>query len=148
MHFITEVYASSFRYDRNCNSGAILLFIREDTLTKIINKSLLKDFEGFFVELNLHKKKIFLCCSYNPHKSNNANHPDILWKTLGIQMSKYDIFSIVGNFNKETTETAMSNFCDLHSFIKDPTCYKNQNKPTCINLKIIHFRICLWKYKT
>ena len=46
-----------------------LLFVRED-----INKSLPKDFEGFFIELNLRKKKSLVCSFYSRHKSNIANH--------------------------------------------------------------------------
>ena len=99
----------------------------------------MKDFKGFFVELNLHKKKIILCCSYNPHKSDIANHLDIPGKTLDIQMSNYDNFLIAGSSNTEILETAMSNCCDLHGFIQDPTCYKNPNKPTCIDLIITNF---------
>ena len=54
-------------------------------------------------------------------------------------MSKYDNFLIAGSFNTEILETAMSNCCDLHGFIQDPTCYKNPNKPTCIDLIITNF---------
>ena len=46
-------------------------------------------------------------------------------------MSKYDSFHILSDFNSETTETTMSNFCDmchLHNLVTDPTCYKNPKK--------------------
>ena len=49
-------------------TGSILLFLKKDILPKIINKAISKDFDGFFVELNLRSKKILLCYSYNPHK--------------------------------------------------------------------------------
>ena len=69
--FRIEGYVPQFRYDRNSHGGDILLFIREDIATKIISITPLKAFEGIFVELNFRKKKVLLCCSYNPHKNLN-----------------------------------------------------------------------------
>ena len=57
--FRIEEYVPPFRYDRNSNGGGILFFIREDIPTKIISITLLKDFEGIFVELNFCKKKLY-----------------------------------------------------------------------------------------
>ena len=65
--FRIEGHAPPFRFDRNSHGGGILLFIRENIPTKIISIIPLKDFEGIFVELDFRKKKIPLCCSYNPH---------------------------------------------------------------------------------
>ena len=48
-----------FRYDRNSHGGGILLFIRQNVPVKLISITPLKDFEGFFVELNFRKKKHF-----------------------------------------------------------------------------------------
>ena len=59
--FKMEGYAAPFRYDRNPDGGGIHLFIREDILRKVISITPLKDFEGIFVEINFHKKKVLLC---------------------------------------------------------------------------------------
>ena len=43
---------------------------------------------------------------------------------------------ILGDFNVEIEEANMKSFCknyNLKSLIKQPTCYKNSNKPTCID---------------
>ena len=93
--FRTEEYAPPFRYDTNSYGGGILLFIREDIPTKIISVTPLKDFEGNFVELNFRKKKVLLCCSYNPYKNLISNHLNILGKILDTQMKIYDSFLIV-----------------------------------------------------
>ena len=140
--FRIEGYASPFRYDRNSHGGGILLFIREDILTKIISITPLKDFERIFVELNFRKKKIVLCCSYNPHKNLIPNHLNIFGKMLDTQMKIYDNFLIVGDLNSEMTESAMKSFCvtyHLHNLIKDPTCFKNPDKPSCIDLLLTNF---------
>ena len=49
----------------------------------------LKDFEGFFVELNLRKKKILMYCSYNPAKSNISSHLSIVGRSLDSSMKFY-----------------------------------------------------------
>lgn len=74
VQFIIEGHAPPFRYDRESNGRGIPLFVKEDVSAKTKSKSLSKDFEGFFVELNLRRNKIFLCWSFNSHKSNIANH--------------------------------------------------------------------------
>ena len=57
--FRIEECAYLFRYDRNSHGGGILLFIRQNIPVKLISITPLKDFEGFFVELNFRKKKHF-----------------------------------------------------------------------------------------
>ena len=69
--FTIEGYAAPKIFDRNGRGGGILLYIREDIPVRLPTTSLPKDFEEFFVELNLRKKKILMCCSYSHAKSNN-----------------------------------------------------------------------------
>ena len=45
----------------NGNGGGILVFIREDIPTKLTDPQM--KIEGFFIELNLRRKKSLLCCS-------------------------------------------------------------------------------------
>ena len=80
--FTMTGYSIPFRLDRTSHGGGILLFVREDIPCKIIKTDCDADFEGIFVEINLRKKKWLLCCSYNPHKSNIANHLRKTCKTL------------------------------------------------------------------
>ena len=58
-----------FRFDCNINGGGIMLYVREDIPTKLLSHDF-PGVESFFVEINLHKKKWLINCSYNPHKSN------------------------------------------------------------------------------
>ena len=107
----------------------------------------LKDFEGTFVELNFRKKKILLCCSYKPHMNLISNHLNILKKLLDTQMKIYGNFLIAG----EITESAMDNFCGiyhLHNLIKDPTCFQNPDKPSCIDLLLTNFPKSFLKSQT
>ena len=67
--FHLEGYATPYRLDRNANGGGILLYIREDIPSKLLNTDL--SIEGFFVEIRLRKKKCLPCSSYNPKKNLN-----------------------------------------------------------------------------
>ena len=50
-------YSELYRFDRNGRGGGILVFIREDIQTKLIDCQM--KIEGFFIELNLRKKSGF-----------------------------------------------------------------------------------------
>ena len=135
--FTMTGYSIPFRLDRTSHGGGILLFVREDIPCKIIKTDCDADFEGIFVEINLRKKKWLLCCSYNPHKSNIANHLKNICKTLDKLNSTYDNLVLLGDFNAEPEEESISEFlnlCNLKNLVKQNTCFKNSDKPTCIDL--------------
>ena len=66
--FTIDGFATPIRFDKNNRGRGILLYLREDIPARLLTTSLPKDFEAFFVELNLRKKKILICCSYSPAK--------------------------------------------------------------------------------
>ena len=60
-------------------------------------------------------------------------------------------FIFIGGFNSEMTKSAMENFCGtyhLHNLIKNPTCFKNPDKPSCIDLILTNFPKLLLKSQT
>ena len=57
---------TTFRLDRNSNVGGILLYVREDIPSTLLNTELL--IEGLYIEINIRKKKWLLVCTYNPNK--------------------------------------------------------------------------------
>ena len=84
--------------------------------------SLPKDFEGLFVELNIRKKKILMCCSYNPAKSNMSSHLRMIGRSLDSYISSDDSFLVIGDLISEISEMAMSEFFktyNLQNFAKD-----------------------------
>ena len=96
-----------------------------------------KPIESLFIELNLQNTKIPATCSYSPHKSEIKNHLTALRNSLDLHSSKYEKILILSDFSVEIEEANMKPFgenCNLKSLIKQPTCYKNPNKPTCIDL--------------
>ena len=66
-----------------------------------------------------------------------CNHLDALSAYLDLHSTTYEKILILGDFIVEIEEQHMKAFCDncnLSSFIKQPTCYKNPNNPTRIDL--------------
>ena len=94
------------------------------------------------MEIDLRKKKWLLCCSYNPHKSNIANHLKNICKTLDKLNSTYDNLVLLGDFNAEPEEESISEFlnlCNLKNLVKQNTYFRNLDKPTCIDLILTNY---------
>ena len=113
-----------------------MLYVRADILSNLLPFED-KPIESLFIELNLQNTKILINCSNNPHKSEIKKHLTALRNSLDLHSSKYEKILILGDFIVEIEEASMKSFCEncnLKSLIKQPTCYKNPNKPTCIDL--------------
>ena len=60
-----------------------------------------------------------------------------LRKQLEAFSERYEHFLIIGDFNVELFDLSMTSFCSLFklkSIVKEPTCYKNPENPSCIDL--------------
>ena len=54
-------------------------------------------------------------------------------------MFNFDNFLLLGDFNSETHETIMAEFCDLYNIknlITSPTCFKSLLNPTSIDVML------------
>ena len=69
--FFIDGCHTQFRCERNGNGGDIFLYVREDITAKVIHCDFPTS-ESIFIEINLHKKKRLINCSYNPHKTISA----------------------------------------------------------------------------
>ena len=101
----------------------------------LLEKSLIENFwcRKFFVQCNFF---ICKCCL-------------MLLLMLDTQMKICDNFLI--DINSGMAESAMGNFSGtyhLHSLIKDPTCFKNPDKPSCIDLLLTNFTKSFLKSQT
>ena len=50
---------------------------------------------------------------------------------------RYENFILIGDFNSEITEGPMKSFCNTYNLkclVKEPTCFKNIDNPSCIDL--------------
>ena len=136
--FVIQGFATRFRLDRTNTGGGILAHVRDDIPSKLLNISYVSsDTECLAIEINLRKTKWLLICSYNPHKNNISNHLMNLSKIIDRNSSRCDKYLCIRDSNSETSETALRNFCDLYkpkNLVKEPTCFKNPDNPSCIGL--------------
>ena len=136
--FYINGYSKPYRRDQNENGGGIMLYIKEGIPSKLLKPlSNEKDKEYFLVEINLRKKKWLLICNYNPQKKLIKEHLACVTKEIDSQSSNYDNILLLGDFNSEPTEETMENFCQIHNLknlVHDPTCFKNPENPTMIDL--------------
>ena len=66
---------------------------------------------------------------------------DSVPKSLDLHLNRYENVILLGDFNASIEDSFMKNFCenyDLKSLIKKPTCFKNPEKPSCIDLTLIN----------
>ena len=66
-------FSKRYRLDRDSLGGGILLYVREDIPTNLIEVET-KPIEGFYVEINLLNDKWLINCSNNPHKNMIGNY--------------------------------------------------------------------------
>ena len=93
--------------------------------------------EGFFIELNLRRKKWLSCCFYNPKYSQISHYLKEIGKNLDVLTSKYGNIILMGDFHAEPAATVVSDFCEIYNLkniIREKTCFKNPNNPSCIDL--------------
>ena len=97
-------------------------------------------------EITTSKKKCLTIGIYNPDKSVITNHLTVLGENLNHYLPSYDNLIIFGDFNCEMEEESLSYFCRLYGLtclIKEPTCFKNPENPSCIDLMLTNRRSCL-----
>ena len=67
----------------------------------------------------------------------NLRHLDTLRKSLDLYSAHYENTILIGDFNVSIDDPHMESFCESYRFkslIKDPTCFKNPESPSCIDL--------------
>ena len=131
--FLIEGFSKPFRLDRTAKGGGILLYIREDIPCKYIKQFV----RGVFVELNLRRKKWLLGSSYNHHKENIASHHSNISAALEKLCADYENIILLDDFNVKVKEKNIPDFMstyNLKSLVKQKTCFKNPDNPSCIDL--------------
>ena len=144
--FFLDGFKKPYRLDRCSKGGSLLLFVRDDISSRLLTEyKTPTNVECIFVEISIRKKNWLLCFSYNLHKSNISTHMHHLSKGLDIYMNKYDNILFLGDFNSETSENYLNDFCNaynLRKMVKEETCFKNPENPSCIDLFLINRPRC------
>ena len=136
--FSIESFSVPYRLDRTAKRGGILLYIREDIPSKRIKKDTFDEsIEGFFIEINLRSKKWLLGSSHNPHRDKITPQLRNISTALDKLSTYYENVVLLSDLNVEVEEKNLSNFMSVHNLktlIKQKTCFKNPENPTCIDL--------------
>ena len=99
--------------------------------------------EGFFFFVNIRKPKWLFCCSCNPIGRKIYFHLGNLNRSFALYLSHYENFIIIGDYNVEANDSIISVFShtyDLKNLIKEPTWYKDSDKPSCIDVILTNKR--------
>ena len=83
--------------------------------------------------MNFRKCKWLLSGIYHPPSQSDQYFFDKLDNTLDVY-SNYENILLVGDFNAQTAEICLDTFLyqlELENLNKEPTCYKNSDKPSC-----------------
>ena len=126
--FLIKGFSVSYRLDRTAKGGGILLYIRGDIPSKRIKKVTFDEsFKGFFIGINLRRKKWLPGCSYNPHWDKITPRLRNISTALDKLSTDYENVILLGGFNVEVEEKNLSNFMNVHNLkilIKQKTCFK------------------------
>ena len=118
--------------DRNSNGGRILVYFKNN-ITKSL-KAIKLPIEAIFIEMNLRSKKWLLCFTYNPNKSLLERHLNQIQAPLEMFCKNYEHLLMLGDFNVNISKPTLTSFCTLKNLVKEPSCYKNPNNLSCIDL--------------
>ena len=133
--FKIDGFSNPHRVDRNENGDGIMLLFREDLPVKVLLVD--NGNESCYVELTLKKTKWLTNYSYNPTKNNISSHLVSLSRNLALYTSKFENVLVIGYLSISIEDNNMKIFCqsyNLKSLLKVPTCYKDPDSPSCIDL--------------
>ena len=91
-------FGEPYRFDRNGKGGGILLNIRDYIPSK-------------HIELTCGKRNGF----YAVLITQLSNHLQEIGKNLDLLSSKFDNYLLMGDFNAEPNEPAISDFCEIYN---------------------------------
>ena len=135
--FLVPGFSKPFRLDRNRKGGGVMIYVRENILSKLLTKHVLpSDIECIFLELNFRKCKWLLVGTYHPPSQNDHYFFENLDKAIDVY-SHYEKVLLAGDFNAEISEFCLDSFLyqhELKNLVKEKACFKNVSNPSCIDL--------------
>ena len=137
---LMDGYHEPYRKDRDIHGGGVLIYVKENILSKELDKhNFPSDIEGMFIEINFRSCKWLLLGSYHPpHQSQTDQYYfNYLERAIDFYTEFYTNFILIGDFNTEDTEPQISKFLhqyDAKNLVKEPTCFKNPDNPSTIDL--------------
>ena len=139
--FLIDGYSEPYRLDRDRNGGGVMIYVREDIPSRLLNKHTFTEaIEGLFVEVNLRKTKLLFFGSYRSDHAEFGVKPCDYFSQVSLALDKYSTyekFLLGGDFNTEESNEYLEDFLFEHhakNLVKDATCFKSIDNPSCIDL--------------
>ena len=138
--FLIEGFKKPYRFHRNSNGGGVMLYIRKDIHCKELKNNFSKNIEAIFVEINLRKSKMLLVGTYHSKHPLYGTNDIEYFEQIGLSLdvySNYEKFLLAGDFNVQETDAPLQEFLDefgAKNLVKDKTCFKSPENPSCIDL--------------
>ena len=126
----------TFRKDRNQNGGGLIIYVNQDLACKVIDLNIINT-EYISIELTAKNKKWLIIGIYKPPTTNNKIFINSLTNTLSKTAETYEHTILIGDFNMTIENPLLNHFLDifdLSSLITEPTCFKSDSNPSCIDL--------------
>ena len=141
--FVIPGYKKPYRLDRNKDGGGVMIYVREDIPSDILLKHKLpKNIEAIFIEINLRKNRILLIGTYHSTHKTYGTDDETFFNNIGLALdvySSFDKFLLAGDFNIQEENDILDEFMEDYlakNLVKEPTCFKNVDNPSCIDLFI------------
>ena len=88
--FMIDGFSAPYRLDRDKNGGGIIVLIREDILSRLLQEHMLpEDIEALPIEINLRKSKFLLLATYHPPSQSKMYYFDHITKIMD-KYAKYE----------------------------------------------------------
>ena len=117
-------YTIPYRLDRDNNGGGVIVFVREDIPSKVLQGHVLPgDAEVLPIEINLRKTKFLLLAACHPPSQCDEYFFDVS-KALDKYAHSHEKVFLAGDLNAQENESCKNNFItkhDLKNVAKEPT---------------------------
>ena len=128
--FQIEGYKTPYRLDITERSGGILVYVKDNLITKELKVTITCDIQAVYFQLDLRKQK-WLIVTQQDLKYFVEHISYIL-----DQYQSYENVVVIGDFNAEPNDKKLSPLIEdynLYNLVKNPTCFKS-TKGRCIDL--------------
>ena len=117
--FHIEGFKPPIRLDRNAYGGGIIVYIRENIPSKLLQKLTFEsDSEGIFFELHLRKTKFLFFAGYNPQRARISAYLSNVEIVLSKFINNYDNIVMMGDFNwdmNKVEHNPILDFCEAYT---------------------------------
>ena len=147
--FQIEGYKTPYRLDISERSGGILVYVKDNLITKELKVTMTRDTQSVFCELNLRTHKWLIVKIYRLPQQDLKYFFEHISHILD-QHQCYENVVVIGDFNAKSNDKKLSPLiedCNLYSLIKIPTCFTS-SEGRCIDLVLTNRKNSFMHFKS